>query len=107
MWAPDGGALYATAQHLGHGSLFAIDTSSGEVTTVLDGLGYVSAPSFAGSRLVFGLDHLSLPLELFTVQRLEDQHVQCAFDDVGPAVGHGTRPPFLECEYHDIRWSYR
>jgi dipeptidyl aminopeptidase/acylaminoacyl peptidase len=68
VWAPDGATLWATAQNRGHVSLFAIDVSSGEVTTVLDDLGYISAPSFAGDRLVFGLDHLSLPVELFTAR---------------------------------------
>ena len=68
LWSPDGGTLYATAQNVGHVSLFAIDTGSDQVTTVLDDLGYVGTPSFAGDRLVFGLDHLSLPVELFTAR---------------------------------------
>ena len=68
VWAPDGATLWATAQNRGHVSLFAIDVGSGEVTTVLGDLGYISAPSFVGDRLVFGLDHLSLPVELFTAR---------------------------------------
>ena len=68
LWSADGGTLYATAQNLGHVSLFAIDVGTGAVTTVLDDLGYVNAPSLAGDRLLFGLDSLTLPVELFTTR---------------------------------------
>ena len=68
LWSADGSTLYATAQNLGHVSLFAIDVASGDVTTVLDDLGYVGAPALAGNRLVFGLDNLRLPVELFTAR---------------------------------------
>ena len=53
LWSADGGTLYATAQNLGHVSLFAIDVGSGRVTTILDDLGYVGPPALAGNRLVF------------------------------------------------------
>ncbi len=66
LWSADGDTLYATAQNLGHVSLFAIDVSTGEVTTVLDDLGYVGAPGLADDRLVFGLDHLKSPVEFFS-----------------------------------------
>ncbi|MHC5012791.1 MAG: dipeptidyl-peptidase 5, partial [Planctomycetota bacterium] len=68
FWAPDGRTLYATAQNVGHVSLFAIDVGSGRVTTVIDDLGYVGSASLAGERLVFGLDNLKLPVELFTAR---------------------------------------
>ena len=68
LWSADGGTLYATAQNLGHVSLFSIDVGSGRVTTLLDDLGYVGSPSLAGDRLVFGLDSLTLPVEIFTVR---------------------------------------
>lgn len=66
LWSADGSTLYATAQNLGHVSLFAIDATTGAVTTILDDLGYVGAPALAGDRLVFGLDHLRSPVEVFT-----------------------------------------
>jgi dipeptidyl aminopeptidase/acylaminoacyl peptidase len=68
LWSADGGTLYATAQNLGHVSLFAIDVGSGRVTTLLDDLGYVGSPALAGNRLVFGLDSLTLPVEIFTIR---------------------------------------
>ena len=68
LWSADGGTLYATAQNRGHVSLFAIDVGSGRVTTILDDLGYVGSPSLAGNRLVFGLDNLTLPVEIFTAR---------------------------------------
>ena len=68
LWSADGGTLYATAQNLGHVSLFAIDVGSGRVTTLLDDLGYVGSPALAGNRLVFGLDSLTLPVEIFTAR---------------------------------------
>ena len=68
LWSADGATLYATAQNVGHVSLFAIDVDSGAVTTVLDTLGYVGSPALAGDRLVFALDHLQLPVELFSAR---------------------------------------
>ena len=67
-WSPDARTLYATAQNVGHVSLFAIDVGSGRVTTVLDDLGYVGSPMVAGDRLVFGLDNLAAPVELFSTR---------------------------------------
>ena len=68
LWSADGATLYATAQNVGHVSLFAIDVASGGVTTIIDDLGYVASPRMAGDRLVFGLDHLQLPVELFSIR---------------------------------------
>ena len=65
LWSADGSTLYATAQNLGHVSLFAVDVQSGDVTTVLVDTGYVGAPALAGDRLVFGVDHLQSPVEFF------------------------------------------
>ncbi len=67
LWSADGSTLFATAANLGHVSLFAIDVATGTVETVVNDLGYVSAPALAGDRVLFGLDHLRLPVELYTV----------------------------------------
>ncbi|MEE2964432.1 MAG: S9 family peptidase, partial [Acidobacteriota bacterium] len=72
LWSADGATLYATAQNLGHVSLFAIEVSTGEVATLLDNLGYIGAPALADDRLVFGLDHLRSPVEFFSATAAGD-----------------------------------
>jgi dipeptidyl aminopeptidase/acylaminoacyl peptidase len=72
LWSADGATLYATAQNLGHVSLFAIEVSTGEVATLLDDLGYIGAPALADDRLVFGLDHLTSPVEFFSATATGD-----------------------------------
>jgi hypothetical protein len=66
-WSPDGRTLYATAENVGQHSLFAIDARSGKVNLLI-GKGQVSSPApAAGRRLVFGLDHLNSPVELWSI----------------------------------------
>ena len=66
-WSPDGKTILATAQDLGNVSLFAIDVASGAVSTLIDE-GHVRSPAFAGERIVFGLDQLRAPVELYTAK---------------------------------------
>lgn len=68
-FSPDGETIYATAADLGQVSLFALDVSSGEVTRLVDE-GHVRGPAVlgpSGDRLVFGLDTLDAPVDLYTV----------------------------------------
>ncbi len=72
-WSGDGKTIYAVAENLGQASLFAIDTTSGSVSTLVD-KGTVSSPSVyrTGERkktewIVYGLDTLRSPVELFKV----------------------------------------
>lgn len=65
-WAADGKTIYATAFNLGQHSLFAIHVASGDVKTLVRD-GFVSGIAVAGSRILFGLDHLQSPRELYTV----------------------------------------
>jgi len=66
LWSNDGKTIFANAGNLGQVSLFAIDVASGDVqTVVIDGT--VRSPAMAGDRVVFGLDHLSSPVELYSV----------------------------------------
>ncbi len=65
LWSADGGRLIVTAGNLGNVSLFAIDVASGEVRTLI-GEGHVRSPGIAGERIVFGMDHLRSPVELYT-----------------------------------------
>ncbi|MDX1501051.1 MAG: S9 family peptidase [Thermoanaerobaculia bacterium] len=68
FFSPDGATLYAAAGDVGEVKLFAVDVSSGGVTRILDG-GHVRSASLAGDRIVFGLDHLSAPVDLYTAAR--------------------------------------
>ncbi len=65
-WSPDGRTLYASAANLGHTALFAIDARTGQARTVVRE-GSVSAVVTARSRVVYALDHLRSPAELFAV----------------------------------------
>ncbi len=67
VWSTDGGLIYTVADNVGQGSLFAIDTSIGEVRTVVQN-GKVSAPVVAGDRIVYGLRHLRSPVELWSIK---------------------------------------
>jgi dipeptidyl aminopeptidase/acylaminoacyl peptidase len=74
-WSSDGKTLYASADHLGQHSLFAIDATTGTARVVVKD-GTVSSPAVATSmvagkaadRIVYGLDTLSAPAELFSVR---------------------------------------
>ncbi len=64
-FAPDGRSLLITAQNLGNHSLFSVDVATGKVTELIHE-GTIRSPSFAGNRILFGMDHLRSPVELFT-----------------------------------------
>lgn len=71
-WSSDGKTIYATADNLGQHSLFAIDVATGNVRVVVKD-GYVTSPGvIAGAkgadRIVYGLDTLVSPVELFSVR---------------------------------------
>ncbi len=65
-FSPDGKTIYAAAPNLGQKSLFAIDVKTGNVRTVVRD-GYVSSPAAAGRRIVYGLNNLHSPVELYSV----------------------------------------
>ena len=66
-WSPDGRTIYATAANLGQRSLFAIDVHSGSVRTVVRD-GYVRSPTAWAEWILYRLDHLKSPAELYTVR---------------------------------------
>ncbi len=66
VWSADGSTIYTTSANLGQRSLFGIDTKTGQVSTILHE-GNVRSPSIAGDKIVFGMDHLRSPVELYTV----------------------------------------
>ncbi|MGH9460080.1 MAG: prolyl oligopeptidase family serine peptidase, partial [Vicinamibacteria bacterium] len=65
-WSGDGRTLYATAPNLGQSSLFAIDVATGEVRTVVE-QGTIHSPAAARERVIFQLEHLRSPAELYSV----------------------------------------
>ena len=67
LWSADGRAIYTTAANIGQTSLFAIDTASGDVRTLVKE-GNIRSPGFADDRLVFGMSHLRSPVELYSFQ---------------------------------------
>ena len=68
FFSPDSKTIYATAGDTGNVRLFAIDVESGDVRE-LWGKGHVRSPSLIPqqNRLVFGLDDLTRPVDLFTL----------------------------------------
>jgi dipeptidyl aminopeptidase/acylaminoacyl peptidase len=66
-WAEDGKTIYATANNLGQCSLYAINVRSGNVTPLIK-KGTVRSLAIKGDRIVFGMDHLKSPVELYSIQ---------------------------------------
>lgn len=66
LFSRDGKTLYATAMDTGQVPLFAIAVASGTVRKLV-AEGSAHAPTLAGDRIAFGLDHLRSPVELHTV----------------------------------------
>ncbi|MCC7293273.1 MAG: S9 family peptidase [Phycisphaerales bacterium] len=68
-WSPDSRALYAAVDHLGQIALFAIDATSGEARIVVKE-GHVRGPvgASAGGPIVFGMDQLQSPVDLYTLR---------------------------------------
>ncbi|HTG31420.1 MAG TPA: S9 family peptidase [Thermoanaerobaculia bacterium] len=68
FFSADGRTLYASAGDVGQTPLFAIDVATGKVTKLVS-QGHVHDPKLAGDRIVYGLDTLISPVELYTVGR--------------------------------------
>jgi dipeptidyl aminopeptidase/acylaminoacyl peptidase len=66
-WSADGKSLYATAANLGQKSLFAIDAATGKAR-ILVADGYAASPADSGQRIVFSLNHLKSPSELYSIR---------------------------------------
>jgi dipeptidyl aminopeptidase/acylaminoacyl peptidase len=66
-WTPDSKFLIATADNIAQHSLYRIDVHSGDVT-MLHEEGTVRSPSVTGDRVVFGMDYLRSPVELYSVK---------------------------------------
>ena len=69
LFSPDGKTLYTATEDGGQQPLFAIDVATSKVTK-LAATGHVEAPALlGGDRLVFTLDDLRSPAEVYTVRR--------------------------------------
>ena len=66
-WSKDGKTIFTTANNIGQTSLFSIDVKSGEVKTVVKE-GTIGSPSMAGKRIVYRMDNLKSPVELYSVK---------------------------------------
>ncbi|GAI34151.1 unnamed protein product, partial [marine sediment metagenome] len=66
-WSPNCETIYATAANTGQKALFAIDVKTGRILTVVKE-GSISSPSATGQRIVYGLDNLQSPVELYSVR---------------------------------------
>ncbi|MSR61169.1 MAG: S9 family peptidase [Planctomycetes bacterium] len=64
-WSDDGKTLFAAADNVGNHSLFAVDVASGRVTTLVE-KGTVASPLQAAGGLVYSLDTLRAPAELWS-----------------------------------------
>jgi dipeptidyl aminopeptidase/acylaminoacyl peptidase len=105
-FSADGGSVYAIADDLGQRPLFAIDLGSGN-SRELTGPGNVTEFDVAGDRVVYGLQSLSAPADLFLIDgraaprpvtnvnsaRLAEvkfgEAEQFTFDGAGGEVVHG------------------
>lgn len=65
-WSPDGKFLLVTAENLGQKALFAIDAKTGTPQSLIKE-GYVSAFKAIDKFIVYLLDHLKAPAELYRV----------------------------------------
>jgi dipeptidyl aminopeptidase/acylaminoacyl peptidase len=66
-WSANGRTLYASADNLAQQSIFAIEIADGKIRTLVE-KGNAASPVTAGDRIVYGLDTLQSPVELFLVQ---------------------------------------
>jgi dipeptidyl aminopeptidase/acylaminoacyl peptidase len=65
VWSADGKKIYSIATNLGHQSVFEIEVKSGKVATVV-AQGWVnSIAGLSDKRVIYGLDHLKSPVEIF------------------------------------------
>jgi dipeptidyl aminopeptidase/acylaminoacyl peptidase len=65
VWSADGKTLYTSADNLGQKSLFAVDAASGAVKTLVKE-GSLGSVSPAGNRLVYTMNTLKAPDEIFS-----------------------------------------
>ena len=102
VWSADGETIYTVSANLGQRSLFAIDTASGAVRTVVE-QGTVRSVSAAGDRLIYGLDHLSSPVELYSIgaNGSDERRLTRINDDEVKAARMGDAEQFTFAGWND------
>lgn len=65
-WSADSKTIFAIVENTGQVSLFAIDVKTGNVKIVVKD-GTIGSPAIAGKRIVYAMDNLQSPVELFSV----------------------------------------
>lgn len=65
-WTRDGKTLITHADHLGQHALFAVSAADGAVRELVKE-GHISAVTRAGDQIVYGLNHLQSPVELYSI----------------------------------------
>ncbi len=66
-FSSDGSIIYATAANLGQRLLFAIDVKTAEVKTIVK-KGSISSPGVTGSRIIYSINNLKSPTELYSIK---------------------------------------
>jgi dipeptidyl aminopeptidase/acylaminoacyl peptidase len=66
-FSSDGQILYATAENLGQHSLFAVNVQSGGVKTLVKD-GTIGSPGEANGRIIYTMNNLRSPTELYSVK---------------------------------------
>jgi dipeptidyl aminopeptidase/acylaminoacyl peptidase len=69
QWSPDGKELYCTADHLGQHSVFAVEVSTGKSRIIVEQGTAVSPKGLPAGHVLFGLNSLLGPTEIYTVDR--------------------------------------
>ncbi|MGD8787601.1 MAG: S9 family peptidase, partial [Phycisphaerales bacterium] len=73
-FSADGKTIYVTATNIGQKSLFSIDVETGEIGTIIRD-GYVRTIDVTNDNIIYGLNNLRSPLELYSV-RLDGSDIQ-------------------------------
>ena len=67
-FSDDGQSIYATAMNFGQESLFTVNVNSGQVQTLVED-GTISSPASSGGRIIYAMNNMSSPTELYSVDK--------------------------------------
>jgi len=95
LWSADGKTLFTSADDLGQKPVFAIDVASGKVKK-LSGAGHVGNFDVRGKTLVYALDSLDSPAQIFRASLSGDKVEQLTHLNAGKLadIAFGATEPF-------------